>query len=153
MDHIIDKTDRALLRLLQQDATLSIDALAEAVHLSRNACWRRVRRLDESGTLRGRVALVDAAKLGMGQTVYILMHAAEHTPDWLARFDHAVQTLPEIMGAHRMAGDLDYVLRVQVADVADYDRFYKTLISMVPVRDISASFVMESLKDTTAVPI
>lgn len=153
MSESIDITDRAILRLLQHDATLSIDALAEAVHLSRNACWRRVKRLEESGVLRARVALVDAAKLGKGQLVFVLMRAADHSPDWLKAFDRAVQTLPEITGAHRMSGDLDYVLRVQVADVADYDRFYKRLISMVPVRDISASFVMENIKDSTAVPV
>jgi Lrp/AsnC family transcriptional regulator len=149
----IDTTDRNLLNLLQHDATLSVDALAEAVHLSRNACWRRVKRLEETGVLRARVALVDAAKLGKGQLVFVLMRAADHSPDWLKAFDHAVNTLPEITGAHRMSGDLDYVLRVQVADVADYDRFYKRLISMVPVRDISASFVMENIKDSTAISV
>lgn len=153
MTQKIDNTDRAILRYLQKDATLSVDALAEAVHLSRNACWRRVKRLEETGVVRARVALVDPAKLGLGQLVFILMRAADHTPDWLKAFDRAVRTLPEITGAHRMSGDLDYVLRVQVADVADYDRFYKRLISMVPVRDISSSFVMENIKDSTAVPV
>ena len=153
MTNNIDETDRSILRLLQNDATLSVDALAESVHLSRNACWRRIKRLEETGVLRARVALVDPAKLGVGQLVFILMRAADHSPDWLKAFDHAVQTLPEITGAHRMSGDLDYVLRVQVADVPDYDRFYKRLISMVPVRDISASFVMENIKDSTAVPV
>lgn len=153
MDLKIDITDRALLGLLQKNATLSVDALAERVHLSRNACWRRIKRMEEAGVISARVALVDPGQLGLGQTIFVLMHAADHSPDWLARFDHAVQTLPEIMGAHRMAGELDYILRVQLADVADYDRFYKRLISMVPVRDISASFVMENLKDTTALPV
>lgn len=153
MDKNIDQTDRHILKLLQADASLSIDAIADTVHLSRNACWRRVKRLEETGVLLGRVALVDAAKLGQGQLVFVLMHAADHTPEWLESFNRAVQTLPEITGAHRMSGDLDYVLRVQVADVSDYDRFYKRLISMVPVRDISASFVMENLKDSTAVPV
>jgi len=153
MSENIDTTDRAILRILQDDATMSVDSVAEAVHLSRNACWRRIKRLEESGVLKARVALVDAAKLGKGQLVFVLMRAADHSPDWLKAFDHAVRTLPEITGAHRMSGDLDYVLRVQVADVPDYDRFYKRLISMVPVRDISASFVMENIKDSTAVPV
>lgn len=153
MTHNVDKTDRALLRLLQNDATLSVDTLAEAVHMSRNACWRRIKRLEEAGVLRGRVALVDAAQVGMGQLVFVLMRAADHSVEWVKAFDHAVRSLPQITGAHRMSGDLDYVLRVQVADVADYDRFYKKLISMVQVRDISASFVMENIKDDTAVPI
>ena len=153
MSNSIDNTDRAILKLLQNDATLSVDVLAEAVHLSRNACWRRVKRLEQTGVLRARVALVDPSKVGLGQLVFVLMRAADHSPDWLKAFDHAVQTLPEITGAHRMSGDLDYVLRVQVADVVDYDRFYKRLISMVPVRDISASFVMENIKDSTALPV
>lgn len=153
MTNSIDETDRALLRLLQKDATLSVDTLAAEVHLSRNACWRRIKRLEDAGVLRGRVALVDPAQLGVGQLVFVLMRAADHSVEWVNDFNHAVRSLPEITGAHRMSGDLDYVLRVQVADVADYDRFYKKLISMVPVRDISASFVMENIKDGTAVPI
>ncbi|MEP3347933.1 MAG: Lrp/AsnC family transcriptional regulator [Litoreibacter sp.] len=153
MTEITDKTDLSILELLQRDATLSIDALAAEVHLSRNACWRRVKRLEESGVLIGRVALVDAAKLGKGLMVFVMMRAADHTPEWIAALDKAVKSLPEITGAHRMSGDLDYILRVQVADVPDYDRFYKRLLALVPVRDISASFVMENIKDSTAVPI
>ncbi|WP_298261377.1 Lrp/AsnC family transcriptional regulator [uncultured Litoreibacter sp.] len=153
MSNLLDQTDRQILKLLQEDATLSIDSLANTVHLSRNACWRRVKRLEETGAIRARVALVDAAMLGKGQLVFILMRAADHTPEWLKAFERAVHVLPEITGAHRMSGDLDYVLRVQVADVADYDRFYKKLISMVPVRDISASFVMENIKDSTVVSV
>lgn len=153
MSRDIDQTDRALLRLLQNDATLSVDALADDVHLSRNACWRRVKRLEETGVLRARVALVDPAKVGIGQLVFVLMCAADHSAEWVDAFDAAVRKLPQITGAHRMSGDLDYILRVQVADVSDYDAFYKELISMVPVRDISASFVMENIKDDTAVPV
>jgi len=101
----------------------------------------------------GLSALIDADKIGLGLPVFVLVHAADHSPDWLAKFNRAVKILPEIVGAHRMSGDLDYVLRVQVADVADYDRFYKRLIELVPLRDISASFVMENIKDTTALPV
>lgn len=150
---VIDEIDRKILALLQRDASLSVDAVSEQVALSRNACWRRIKQLEGSGILKARVALVDAERIGLGLTVFVLMRAADHAPDWLAKFDRAVRILPEIMGAHRMSGDLDYVLRVQVADVADYDRFYKRLIELVPVRDISASFVMENIKDTTALPV
>ncbi len=153
MTDSIDKTDRAILAILQNDATLSVDAISERVSLSRNACWRRIKQMEEAGILKARVALVDATKIGLGLPVFVLMRAADHSPDWLAKFDRAVRILPEIIGAHRMSGDLDYVLRVQVADVADYDRFYKRLIKLVPVRDISASFVMENIKDTTALPV
>ncbi|WP_298359406.1 Lrp/AsnC family transcriptional regulator [uncultured Litoreibacter sp.] len=149
----IDIIDRAILAILQNDATLSVDAISERVSLSRNACWRRIKQMEEAGILKARVALVDATKIGLGLPVFVLMRAADHSPDWLAKFDRAVRILPEIIGAHRMSGDLDYVLRVQVADVADYDRFYKRLIELVPVRDISASFVMENIKDTTALPV
>ncbi|WP_298292968.1 Lrp/AsnC family transcriptional regulator [uncultured Litoreibacter sp.] len=153
MTDSIDKIDRAILAILQNDATLSVDAISERVSLSRNACWRRIKQMEEAGILKARVALVDATKIGLGLPVFVLMRAADHSPDWLAKFDRAVRILPEIIGAHRMSGDLDYVLRVQVADVADYDRFYKRLIELVPVRDISASFVMENIKDTTALPV
>ncbi|MEM9583800.1 MAG: Lrp/AsnC family transcriptional regulator [Pseudomonadota bacterium] len=153
MGHILDDKDRAILAMLQRDATLSVDSISDHVALSRNACWRRIKQMEEAGVIAGRVALVDAAQIGLELTVFVLMRAADHAPDWLQKFDRAVRLLPEIVGAHRMSGDLDYVLRVQVADVADYDRFYKRLIELVPVRDISASFVMENIKDTTALPV
>lgn len=149
----LDNIDRNILRIVQEDATLSVDAIAESVALSRNACWRRIKRMEETGLIRARVALVDAELIGLGLPVFILMRAAEHSPSWLDKFNRATRLLPEIIGAYRMSGDLDYVLRIQVADVADYDRFYKKLIEMVPLRDISASFVMESIKDTTSLPV
>ncbi len=153
MEHILDEKDRQLLRYLQRDATLSVDALAERIHLSRNACWRRLRKLEDDGFITKRVALLDPEKLGLGLTAFVLLRAADHTPDWLSKFDTAVRRLPEICSAHRMSGDLDYVLRVRVADMSDYDRFYKSLTNLVPLRDISASFVMEDIKDTTALPL
>ncbi|WP_339646734.1 Lrp/AsnC family transcriptional regulator [Jannaschia helgolandensis] len=153
MDHNIDETDRRILRQLQTDTTPSLDSLAERVSLSRNACWRRIRRLEEAGVIRERVAHLDAARLGLGLSVLILIRAGAHDPSWLAKFQTVVAAMPEIQGAHRMTGELDYVLRVRVRDVADYDRFYKALISRVQMADISASFVMEDIKDTTALPI
>lgn len=153
MTDLIDKTDSAILAILQRDASASIDQISEQVALSRNACWRRIKRMEENGIIKARVALVDASKAGLGLPVFVLVHAADHSTDWLSQFHRAVTLLPEIIGAHRMSGDLDYVLRVQVADVADYDRFYKRLIELVPLRDISASFVMENIKDTTALPV
>jgi Lrp/AsnC family transcriptional regulator len=153
MEHKLDDTDRNILRHLQNDAAQSIDTLAEKVHLSRNACWRRVKLLEERKILTGRVATVDPVKVGLGLQVFCLLRAADHSPDWLKRFDRAVKNMPEITSAQRMSGDLDYVLRVHVADMAGYDTFYKRLISQVPLRDISASFVMESIKDSTAIPV
>jgi Lrp/AsnC family transcriptional regulator len=149
----MDDVDRKILTALQKDAQISMDMLSETVNLSRNACWRRVKVLEDSGVIRGRVALLDAQALGLGLSVFVMIRTKEHGQDWLTRFERAVKRLPEIVGAHRMSGDLDYVLRVRVADVQSYDAFYKRLISLVPISDISASFVMEDIIDSPALPI
>lgn len=149
----IDAIDRKILFELQRDATLSVDQLSERVSLSRNACWRRLKRLEDERTITGRVALVDAEKVGVGLSVVILVRTSHHDPDWLARFRAAVVSFPEIVGVYRMSGDLDYVLRARVADVKAYDRLYQRLIAKVPLTDVSASFVMEEIKETTVVPI
>lgn len=153
MTSMLDETDRRILAELQRDAALSVDQLAERVRLSRNACWRRVKRLEEEGVIRGRVALVDAEKLGLSLSVFVLVRTSHHDPDWLRRFREAVVSIPEITGVYRMSGDLDYVLRARVADVKAYDRLYQRLIARVPLSDVSASFVMEEIKETTAVPV
>ena len=153
MSHSLDETDRRILAELQQDAALSIDTLAERIHLSRNACWRRVKQMEARGVIRGRVVLVDPEAVDLGLHVFALIRTNQHDPEWLAAFRRATRDMPEIVGAHRMSGDLDYVLRVRVANVKDYDRFYQQLIARVPLADISASFVMEDIKDTTALPV
>ncbi len=150
---LIDEIDRRILGELQRDATLSADQLSERVNLSRNACWRRVRRLEDDGIISGRVALVDAEKLGLGLSVMILIRTKNHDPEWLDGFRKAVAAMPEITGVYRMTGDLDYVLRARIADVKAYDRLYQRLIAKVPLADVSASFVMEEIKDTTVVPL
>jgi len=149
----IDTHDKAILRVLQRDATISMDDLSDAVHLSRNACWRRVKAMEQSGVITKRVALVDAAKVGLPLTAFVLVRTDQHDAEWNAQFQKALTGLPEVQGAHRMTGDLDYVLRVKLADIADYDRFYQRLVSKVRVSDISASFVMDDLIETTEVPI
>lgn len=149
----IDEIDHKILDELQRDGSLSIDLLAERVHLSRNACWRRLKALEENGVIKGRVALVDAEQAGCGLSVFIFIRTANHDPDWLARFREAVISLPEITGVHRTSGELDYVLRARVSDVKAYDRLYQQLIAKVPLADVNASFVMEDIKDTTAIPI
>ncbi len=153
MPEEFDKIDLAILRQLQKDTSQSIDDIAEKAALSRNACWRRIKRMEQTGTIRDRVALLDADKLDLGQMVLVLIRTNAHDPDWLRRFRAAVVGMPEIMGAHRMSGDLDYVLRVRVRDVKAYDRFYQRLIAQVPVANVSASFVMEDIKDTTQLPL
>ena len=149
----LDNFDQIILTELQKDATLSMDVLSERVNLSRNACWRRVRQLEESGVITGRVALIDPQSIGLGLSVFVLISTNEHGPDWLAQFEAAVKATPEILGAHRMTGDLDYILRVKVRDVKSYDEFYQRLISQVPIADVSASFVMQDIVDTTQLPI
>ncbi len=153
MNQSIDEIDKRILSVLQKDASLSADALSERVGLSRNACWRRVRLLEEAGVIRGRVALLDPAKVDCPLEVIILVRTSNHDADWMDRFQRTVRAMPEVVGAYRMTGDLDYLLRVRVADVPAYDAFYKRVIAQVPVSDMSASFVMEEIKETTALPL
>jgi Lrp/AsnC family transcriptional regulator len=149
----LDSTDRRLLAELQRDSTHTVDELSERLGLSRNACWRRVKLLEERGVITGRVALVDAEKVGLGLSVFVLIRTSHHDPDWLRKFREAVVSFPEITGVYRMSGDLDYVLRARVSDVKAYDRLYQRLIARVPLNDVSASFVMEEIKETTVVPV
>lgn len=153
MEHRLDETDRRILAELQRDGSLPVEQLAERVHLSRNACWRRVKRLEEERVITGRVALVDADRVGLGLSVFVIVRTSSHDPDWLGRFREAVTSFPEITGVYRMSGDLDYILRARVADVKAYDRLYQRLIARVPLTDVSASFVMEEIKETTVVPV
>jgi Lrp/AsnC family transcriptional regulator len=153
MEHNIDNIDRAILRIMQTDASLSVDEISAQVHLSRNACWRRIKAMEQAGTIMGRVALVDPASVGVPLTVMVLIRTNAHDGTWMKQFQSTLQSFPEVVGAYRMTGDLDYVLRVRVADVPAYDTFYKRLTSRISVSDISASFVMEEIKETTAVPL
>lgn len=153
MAMILDDTDRRILAVLQRDASLPLDDIGAAVNLSRNAVWRRIRLLEEAGVIRARVALLDAQKLGLGLTVFLMVRTNDHRPDWLARFAKATRDMPEILGAYRMTGDLDYLIRARVADVKAYDALYQQLTRRVDLADVSASFVMEELKDTTALPL
>ena len=153
MDEIIDDLDRRVLSALQRDAGQNLDAIGAAVGLSRNAVWRRIRRLEEAGVIRGRVAVLDGEKLGLGLTVFIQVRTNRHEPEWLEDFAKAMREMPEILGAYRMSGDLDYLIRARVRDMAAYDRLYQRLIRRVELADVSASFVMEELKDTTALPL
>ena len=149
----IDDLNRKILALLQQDATLTADEISERVALSRNAVWRRIRQMEEAGVITGRVALADPVKLGCPLEVMVLVRTNTHDARWMDRFQRIVRAMPEVVGAYRMSGDLDYLLRVRVADVAAYDAFYKRVIAQVPVSDMSASFVMEEIKETTALPL
>ena len=149
----IDALDRKILNALQRDASLGLEDLGEKIGLSRNACWRRIKALEEAGIIRARVALLDAQKLDLGLTVFIQIKAAAHDAEWLDRFARATRGMDQIQGVYRMTGDLDYLIRARVADMADYDRLYQALVARVSMGDVSASFVMEEIKDTTALPL
>tara|TARA_R110002124_G_scaffold106467_17_gene258365 strand:- start:25156 stop:25614 length:459 start_codon:yes stop_codon:yes gene_type:complete len=149
----IDTLDRRILAILQADCTLSMDTIAERVSLSRNAVWRRIRLMEDSGLIRGRVALLDPEALDLGLDVIMMVRTTDHRPDWLDRFARALKDFPEIQGAYRMTGDLDYLIRARVRDVKAYDALYQRLTRRVDLADVSASFVMEELKDTTALPL
>jgi Lrp/AsnC family transcriptional regulator len=153
MNHILDDIDRRLLCALQRDAAQSLDTLSDQAGLSRNACWRRIKRLEETGVIRSRVALLDPAKVGLGLMVLIAVRTRHHYADWAARFLAALRGFPEILAAWRTSGDTDYMLQARVADVTAYDRLYQRLIAKIDLEDVSASFVMEELKGTTELPL
>jgi Lrp/AsnC family transcriptional regulator len=149
----MDEIDRSLLELLQQNATLSIAQMAERVGLSPTPCWKRIQKLEAAGVITRRVVVVDPDRVGVGLSVLVSIEAGEHTPQWLERFSHGLNNLPEVMEAYRMAGDVDYMLRVAVADMAEYDAFYKRLIAIAPMKNVTSRFAMERLKHTTAYPL
>jgi Lrp/AsnC family transcriptional regulator len=149
----LDAIDVALLTALQADATLTVQRLAEIAGLSSNACWRRIKAFEQAGLIVGRVALLDPVKAGLGVTVFVSIKTAEHAADWLAQFAEAVRGLAEVVEFYRMAGDIDYLMKLRVADIAHYDRVYKALIAQVRLVDVSAAFAMEEIKHTTALPL
>ena len=149
----LDSIDRKLLRALQGDATLSVGALAELVNLSRSACWRRIRELEQRGVIRGRVTLLDAEQLDMGVTVFAMVRTNRHDERWLRNFARTLDAMPEVLEFYRTSGEVDYLLKIAARDIKDYDRIYRKLISKVELLDVSSSFVMDTLKCTTALPI
>lgn len=153
INETFDELDRKILAELQRDSGQGLEALGDRIGLSRNATWRRVRALEAAGVIRARVALLDAGKLGLDLTVFIQIRTNRHDPEWLDAFAKATRDMPEILGAYRMSGDLDYLVKARVADMAAYDRLYQRLIRKVEMSDVAASFVMEELKDTTALPL
>ncbi|MEL7259596.1 MAG: Lrp/AsnC family transcriptional regulator [Pseudomonadota bacterium] len=148
-----DDMDRKILHALQQDCSESLEDLGSRIGLSRNACWRRIKRLEADGIIRKRVALVAPEALGLGLQVLISVRTSDHDPDWVERFAKATRDMPEILGVYRMTGDLDYLIRARVQDIAGYDALYQRLIRKVSLSDVSASFVMEEIRDTTALPV
>jgi Lrp/AsnC family transcriptional regulator len=148
----LDNIDRAILRLLAADASLSLNDIADKVGLTATPCWKRIKRMEETGIIKARVAVLDADKLGLPVSVFVSVETADHSAGWLERFAQAVAQTPEIVGAWRMSGDVDYLLHVVVADIAAYDNFYRKLIAAVPLRNVSSRFAMERMKNG-ALPI
>jgi len=149
----MDDIDRNILRIVQEDASLSNAELAERVGLSATPCWRRVQRLEESGVIQRRVALVDPQKINLAVTVFVAVRTNQHSEQWFKGFAEAVSEMPEVMEFYRLSGDIDYLLRVVVPDIDAFDRLYKRLIERVDLFDVSSSFAMEQIKLTTALPV
>jgi Lrp/AsnC family transcriptional regulator len=149
----MDAIDKKILTVLQEDTSLSVAEIGSRVGLSSTPCWKRIQRLEADGVIQKRVALVDQAKVGLGITVFVSIETGDHSQAWLDRFAEAVGAMPEVMEFYRMAGDVDYMLRVVVADIAGYDTFYKKLIGTVPLKNVTSRFAMEKVKSTTALPI
>jgi Lrp/AsnC family transcriptional regulator len=149
----MDAIDRKILAVLQENAALSVAEIGSRVGLSSTPCWKRIQRLEADGVIQKRVAIVDQDRIGLGISVFVSIETGDHSQDWLDRFAKTVTAMPEVMEFYRMAGDVDYMLRVVVPDIAGYDAFYKRLITAVPLKNVTSRFAMEKIKSTTALPI
>jgi len=149
----MDRTDIKILTILQQDASLPVAEIAKRVNLSQTPCWRRIQKLEAAGIIQRRVAILDPDAVGAGISVFVEIETGDHSTDWLARFHETMSALPNVMEVYRMAGDVDYLLRVVVSDMAEYDAFYKRLIAGVPLKNVTSRFAMERVKSTTAYPL
>jgi Lrp/AsnC family transcriptional regulator len=150
---MLDEMDIKILRILQEDATRPVAEIGKEVGLSTTPCWRRIQKLEEAGIVRRRVALLDAAKVNVGVTVIVSIKTDRHEIGWLEKFHAAVVDFPEVVEFYRMSGEIDYLLRVVVPDIAAYDAFYKRLISRIEISKVSSAFAMEQIKYTTALPL
>ena len=149
----MDRLDKKILRLLQEDATLAVADIAKRVGLSTTPCWRRIQKLEEEGVIKRRVAVLDPQKVNTRVTAFVSIRTNSHSTEWLRRFSEVVGTFPEVVEFYRMSGDVDYLLRVVVPDIAAYDAFYKRLIEKIEIRDVSSAFAMEQIKSTTELPL
>ena len=149
----MDRLDRKILRLLQEDSTLAVADIAKKVGLSTTPCWRRIQKLEEEGGLQRRVAILDPVKINARVNVFVSIRTNAHSMEWLRRFSEVIQEFPEVVEFYRMSGEVDYLLRVVVPDIAAYDAFYKRLIAKIEIRDVSSAFAMEQIKNTTQLPL
>ena len=149
----MDRLDRKILRLLQEDSTLAVADVAKKVGLSTTPCWRRIQKLEEEGVIQRRVAVLDPIRVNTRVNVCVSIRTGSHSLEWLRRFSEVVQEFPEVVEFYRMSGDVDYLIRVVVPDIAAYDAFYKKLIAKIEIRDVSSAFAMEQIKYTTELPL
>src|SRR5262249_42830388 len=149
----MDAIDRKILAVVQHDASLSVAEIGQRVGLSSTPCWKRLQRLVAGGVMTRRVAIIDPEKIGLGVTVFVSIETGDHSQEWLRKFAEVVGAMPEVMEFYRMAGDVDYMLRVVVTDIAGYDAFYKKLITAGPRRKVTFRFAVVRMKSTTALPI
>ena len=149
----MDATDRQILTLLQDDATMPLAEIARKVGLSSTPCWRRIQKLEETKVIRKRVALLDGGKINAGVNIFVSIRTSKHNAEWLSRFADIVTAMPEVVEFYRMSGEIDYLLRIAVPDIAAYDAFYKRLITEIDLDDVSSSFAMEQIKYTTSLPL
>ncbi len=149
----MDRYDKAILALLQEDACRAVGEIADQISLSKTACWHRIQKLEKSGVIKSRITLLDQAKVNLPITAFLAVRTNEHSANWLEKFAQAVKNIPEILEMHRLSGDTDYLLKIVVNDMAGYDRIYKQLINEINLYDASCSFVMETVKATTVLPL
>ena len=147
------RTDRKILALLQQDATLPVADVARRVGLSTTPCWRRIQKMEEEKIIERRVAILDPAKVDVGVTVFVSIKTDKHNSEWLKRFSEVITQMPEVVGFYRMSGQVDYLLKIVVPDIASYDEVYKRLVFNIDIEDVSSAFAMERIKDTTELPL
>lgn len=150
---MIDKIDRRILSILQEDCTVPVAEIGRRVGLSTTPCWRRIQKMEEEGVITGRVALLDATKVNAKVTAFVAITTSQHTDDWLKKFADVIRDFPEVVEFYRMAGNVDYLLKVAVPDIEAYDNFYKRLISKIEISDVSTTFAMEQIKYTTELPL
>ena len=149
----IDNTDKKILNMLQHDATMPVAEIAAMVNLSPTPCWRRIHRMEDKGIITRRVAILDAQKLNLAVTVFVAVKTSQHSEAWFKKFHRVVMAIPEVLEFYRMSGDIDYLLRIVVPDIARYDKVYRRLIEGTELFDVSSSFAMEQLKLTTVLPL
>ena len=149
----MDSTNLKILAIVQEDASLSIAEVAARVNLSQTPCWRRLQRLEQSGVIERRVAILNPQAIGMDISVFVSIESGDHSTEWLAFFNTLLSSMPEVMAVHRMAGDIDYLLHVTVPSMAAYDAFYRKLMGEVSLKNVTSRFAMERVKFTTAYPL